>query len=58
MSKPDNTTATPDHEPSRIREGLPFPLGATWDGLGCELCAVFRQRHQGGAVPVRRYRRG
>jgi isoamylase len=21
-------------EPSRIREGLPFPLGATWDGLG------------------------
>lgn len=20
--------------PSRIREGLPFPLGATWDGLG------------------------
>ncbi|WP_395605107.1 glycogen debranching protein GlgX [Pseudomonas sp. B16120] len=34
MSKPDNTTATPVHEPSRIREGLPFPLGATWDGLG------------------------
>ena len=25
---------TPDVEPSRIREGLPFPLGATWDGLG------------------------
>ena len=21
-------------EPSRLREGLPFPLGATWDGLG------------------------
>ena len=20
--------------PSRIREGMPFPLGATWDGLG------------------------
>lgn len=25
---------SPDVEPSRIREGLPFPLGATWDGLG------------------------
>lgn len=25
---------TPEHEASRIREGLPFPLGATWDGLG------------------------
>jgi isoamylase len=25
---------TPATEPSRIREGLPFPLGATWDGLG------------------------
>jgi glycogen operon protein len=25
---------TPQAEPSRIREGLPFPLGATWDGLG------------------------
>jgi glycogen operon protein len=24
----------PQAEPSRIREGLPFPLGATWDGLG------------------------
>src|SRR3954463_8146400 len=21
-------------KPSRLREGLPFPLGATWDGLG------------------------
>ena len=28
------TTSAPDFEPSRIREGLPFPLGATWDGLG------------------------
>ena len=34
MSKPDKSQPTPDHEPSRIREGLPFPLGATWDGLG------------------------
>ena len=29
-SAPDSATA----EHSRIREGLPFPLGATWDGLG------------------------
>ncbi|MEB0205354.1 glycogen debranching protein GlgX [Pseudomonas sp. CCC3.1] len=29
-SAPDAATA----EHSRIREGLPFPLGATWDGLG------------------------
>ena len=34
MSKPDKNQATPSNEPSRIREGLPFPLGATWDGLG------------------------
>ncbi|WP_338480948.1 glycogen debranching protein GlgX [Pseudomonas trivialis] len=34
MSKPDKNPPTPSHEPSRIREGLPFPLGATWDGLG------------------------
>ena len=27
-----STSAAP--QPSRIREGLPFPLGATWDGLG------------------------
>lgn len=26
--------------PSRIREGLPFPLGATWDGLGVNF-AIF-----------------
>ncbi|UOP10560.1 glycogen debranching protein GlgX [Pseudomonas palleroniana] len=34
MSKPQKTPSTPGNEPSRIREGLPFPLGATWDGLG------------------------
>ncbi|WP_166361633.1 glycogen debranching protein GlgX [Pseudomonas akapageensis] len=28
------TEPKPAAEPSRIREGLPFPLGATWDGLG------------------------
>lgn len=27
-------TPVPATEPTRIREGLPFPLGATWDGLG------------------------
>ena len=26
--------AAPLHEPSRLREGQPYPLGATWDGLG------------------------
>ena len=26
--------------PSRIREGQPFPLGATWDGLGVNF-AIF-----------------
>lgn len=31
---------TPDVEPSRLREGLPFPLGATWDGLGVNF-AIF-----------------
>ena len=35
MTKPKSPPpATPDVEPSRIREGLPFPLGSTWDGLG------------------------
>src|SRR5450830_2056026 len=34
MSKADKTPATPAPEPSRIREGLPFPLGATWTGQG------------------------
>ncbi|HEX7815465.1 MAG TPA: hypothetical protein VF436_10090, partial [Dyella sp.] len=24
----------PARRPSRVREGRPFPLGATWDGLG------------------------
>ena len=32
MSK--HTSAAPTGDPLRIREGLPFPLGATWDGLG------------------------
>ena len=27
-------------DPTRIREGLPFPLGATWDGLGVNF-AIF-----------------
>ena len=32
MSK--RTSAPPTGDALRIREGLPFPLGATWDGLG------------------------
>ncbi|MBO4970037.1 MAG: glycogen debranching protein GlgX, partial [Pseudomonas sp.] len=32
MSK--HTSAPPTGDPLRIREGQPFPLGATWDGLG------------------------
>ncbi|MDD1005848.1 glycogen debranching enzyme GlgX, partial [Pseudomonas sp. TNT2022 ID642] len=34
MTRPKNAEPTAHAEPSRIREGLPFPLGATWDGLG------------------------
>src|SRR5471032_1566859 len=34
MTKPKKTAPTPEAQTSRIREGLPFPLGATWDGLG------------------------
>jgi len=33
MSRPTPPAPEPT-EPSRIREGLPFPLGATWNGLG------------------------
>ncbi|AJE21448.1 glycogen debranching protein GlgX [Azotobacter chroococcum] len=31
---PQKSAAPQVKIPSRIREGLPFPLGATWDGLG------------------------
>ncbi len=34
MSRSRKPTPAPELEPSRIREGLPYPLGATWDGLG------------------------
>ena len=34
MSRQKKPQPAPQPEPSRIREGLPFPLGATWDGLG------------------------
>ena len=35
MSRQTKAAPAPElSEPSRIREGLPFPLGATWDGLG------------------------
>ncbi len=34
MTRQKKFTPAPGTDPSRIREGLPFPLGATWDGLG------------------------
>ncbi len=34
MSRQKKPEPAAQVEPSRIREGLPFPLGATWDGLG------------------------
>lgn len=34
MDRRNKPLAPPMNTPSRIREGLPFPLGATWDGLG------------------------
>ncbi|MGH8418210.1 MAG: glycogen debranching protein GlgX [Pseudomonas sp.] len=49
MSKQEKTTApknesskadSPEVTASRIREGLPFPLGANWDGLGVNF-AIF-----------------
>ena len=38
----------------RIHEGLPHPLGATWDGLGVNFALFSAQRDQGRALPVRR----
>lgn len=40
MTTPKKTAPEPHVEASRIREGLPFPLGATWDGLGVNF-AIF-----------------
>ncbi|WPO97991.1 glycogen debranching protein GlgX [Pseudomonas sp. HR96] len=34
MARQKKQQQPPVGEPSRIREGLPFPLGASWDGLG------------------------
>lgn len=34
MARQKKHEQPPVGEPSRIREGLPFPLGASWDGLG------------------------
>ena len=42
---------------SRIKEGRPYPRGATWDGLGVNFARLLRPRHQGRALPVRRVRR-
>ncbi len=36
----DGQTSEPEIKVSRIREGLPFPLGASWDGLGVNF-AIF-----------------
>ena len=30
----------------RIREGMPFPFGATWDGKGTNFALFSGQRHQ------------
>ncbi|SEI65157.1 glycogen debranching protein GlgX [Pseudomonas sp. NFR16] len=35
-----STASSPEVTASRIREGLPFPLGANWDGLGVNF-AIF-----------------
>lgn len=40
MSRQIKSPASPVVMPSRVREGLPFPLGATWDGLGVNF-AIF-----------------
>jgi isoamylase len=43
QTAPQNESAkadSPQANPSRIREGLPFPLGANWDGLGVNF-AIF-----------------
>ncbi|MCW3148102.1 glycogen debranching protein GlgX [Stutzerimonas stutzeri] len=40
MSSKQKNPAPQVMTPSRIREGLPFPLGATWDGLGVNF-AIF-----------------
>jgi len=34
MNAPTDLPKTPVTRKSRLREGLPFPLGATWNGLG------------------------
>ncbi len=53
MTTPEESRARTRAEASRIREGLPFPLGATWDGLGVNFGVVFRQRHKGRTVHFR-----
>src|SRR5579885_1169187 len=34
MTMPGQVATSPVLSPVRLREGRPFPLGATWDGLG------------------------
>ena len=38
---------------TRLKEGLPHPLGATWDGKGTNFALFSAQRDQGRGVPVR-----
>jgi len=38
---PQKSAAPQVKIPSRIREGLPFPLGATWDGLGVNFALFY-----------------
>ena len=41
---------TPVTRKSRLREGLPFPLGATWNGLGVNFVTVLGECGESGAV--------
>ena len=38
---------------ARLKEGLPHPLGATWDGKGTNFALFSAQRDQGRGLPVR-----
>jgi isoamylase len=42
---------------TRISEGSPFPLGATWDGLGVNFALFSAHATKVELVPVRRQRR-
>jgi isoamylase len=46
----DDGSAGP--EPMGIWPGRPYPLGATWDGMGANF-ALFCERDEGRALPFR-----